>query len=106
MICEIGYLYSDPTDAYTIFKGDPGDECRARQYGLGVIYWGAEAPDDSATAIIRWALSSKDREKCCNSPLPSTRFERLPPAQKWASAAHDTECPSNLGASGPARPPG
>ena len=50
MICEIGYLYSDPTDAYTDIQGAiqamnavPGN------MGLGVIYWEPEAPDDSAT---------------------------------------------------------
>jgi arabinogalactan endo-1,4-beta-galactosidase len=51
LICEIGYLYSDPTDAYTDVQGAiqamnavPGN------MGLGVIYWEPEAPDDSATA--------------------------------------------------------
>jgi arabinogalactan endo-1,4-beta-galactosidase len=50
MICEIGYLYSDPTDAYTDVQGAiqamnavPGN------MGLGVIYWEPEAPDDAST---------------------------------------------------------
>ena len=50
MICEIGYLYSDPTDAYTDIQGAiqamnavPGN------MGLGVIYWEPEAPDDAST---------------------------------------------------------
>jgi arabinogalactan endo-1,4-beta-galactosidase len=50
MICEIGYLYSDPTDAYTDIQGAiqamnavPGN------MGLGVFYWEPEAPDDSST---------------------------------------------------------
>ena len=42
MIGEIGYLYSDPTDAYTDIQGAlPGDECRARQYGAGSDLLGA-----------------------------------------------------------------
>jgi len=51
LICEIGYLYSDPNSAYTDVQGAiqamnvvPGN------MGLGVIYWEPEAPDDSATA--------------------------------------------------------
>lgn len=50
MICEIGYLYSDPTDAYTDVQGAiqamnavPGN------MGLGAIYWEPEAPDDAST---------------------------------------------------------
>jgi arabinogalactan endo-1,4-beta-galactosidase len=50
MICEIGYLYSDPADAYTDVQGAiqamnavPGN------MGLGVIYWEPDAPDDAAT---------------------------------------------------------
>jgi len=51
MICEIGYLYSDPTDAYTDVQGAiQAINAVPNNMGLGVIYWEPEAPDDSATA--------------------------------------------------------
>ena len=51
MICEIGYLYSDPTDAYTDVQGAiQAMNAVPNNMGLGVIYWEPEAPDDAATA--------------------------------------------------------
>jgi arabinogalactan endo-1,4-beta-galactosidase len=51
MICEIGYLYSDPTDAYTDVQGAiQAMNAVPNSMGLGVIYWEPEAPDDSSTA--------------------------------------------------------
>jgi arabinogalactan endo-1,4-beta-galactosidase len=51
LICEIGYLYSDPTDAYTDIQGAfQAMNAVPSNMGLGVIYWEPEAPDDSATA--------------------------------------------------------
>jgi len=50
MICEIGYLYSDPTDAYTDVQGAiQAMNAVPNSMGLGVIYWEPEAPDDSST---------------------------------------------------------
>jgi arabinogalactan endo-1,4-beta-galactosidase len=50
MICEIGYLYSDPTDAYTDVQGAiQAMNAVPSNMGLGVIYWEPEAPDDAAT---------------------------------------------------------
>ena len=50
LICEIGYLYSDPTDAYTDVKGAiQAMNAVPSNMGLGVIYWEPEAPDDAAT---------------------------------------------------------
>jgi len=51
MICEIGYSYSDPTDAYTDVQGAiKAMNAVPNSMGLGVIYWEPEAPDDAATA--------------------------------------------------------
>lgn len=51
MISEIGYLYSDPTDAYTDVQGAiQAMNAVPNNMGLGVIYWEPEAPDDDATA--------------------------------------------------------
>ena len=51
IISEIGYLYSDPTDAYTDVQGAiQAMNAVPNNMGLGVIYWEPEAPDDSATA--------------------------------------------------------
>jgi arabinogalactan endo-1,4-beta-galactosidase len=51
MICEIGYLYSDPTDAYTDVQGAiQAMNAVPNSMGLGVIYWEPEAPNDSSTA--------------------------------------------------------
>jgi arabinogalactan endo-1,4-beta-galactosidase len=51
MICEIGYLYSDPTDAYTDVQGAiQAMNAVPNNMGLGVIYWEPEAPDDAATS--------------------------------------------------------
>jgi arabinogalactan endo-1,4-beta-galactosidase len=51
LICEIGYLYSDPTNAYTDVQGAiQAMNAVPDNMGLGVIYWEPEAPDDSATA--------------------------------------------------------
>jgi arabinogalactan endo-1,4-beta-galactosidase len=51
MICEIGYLYSDPTDAYTDVQGAiQAMNAVPSSMGLGVIYWEPEAPDDASTA--------------------------------------------------------
>jgi arabinogalactan endo-1,4-beta-galactosidase len=51
MICEIGYRYSDPTDAYTDVQGAiQAMNAVPNNMGLGVIYWEPEAPDDAATA--------------------------------------------------------
>ena len=51
LICEIGYLYSDPTDGYTDVQGAiQAMNAVPSNMGLGVIYWEPEAPDDSATA--------------------------------------------------------
>jgi arabinogalactan endo-1,4-beta-galactosidase len=50
LICEIGYSYSDPTDAYTDVQGAiQAMNAVPSDMGLGVIYWEPEAPDDSAT---------------------------------------------------------
>jgi arabinogalactan endo-1,4-beta-galactosidase len=50
MICEIGYLYSDPTDAYTDVQGAIlAMNAVPSSMGLGVIYWEPEAPDDAST---------------------------------------------------------
>jgi arabinogalactan endo-1,4-beta-galactosidase len=50
MICEIGYLYSDPTDAYTDVQGAiQAMNAVPNSMGLGVIYWEPEAPDDTST---------------------------------------------------------
>ena len=50
MICEIGYLYSDPTDAYTDIQGAiQAMNAVPSSMGLGVIYWEPEAPDDAST---------------------------------------------------------
>jgi arabinogalactan endo-1,4-beta-galactosidase len=51
MICEIGYLYSDPADGYTDVQGAiEAMNAVPSGMGLGVIYWEPEAPDDSSTA--------------------------------------------------------
>jgi len=51
LICEIGYLYSDPADAYTDVQGAiQAMNAVPSSMGLGVIYWEPEAPDDSSTA--------------------------------------------------------
>jgi arabinogalactan endo-1,4-beta-galactosidase len=51
LICEIGYLYSDPTNAYIDVQGAiQAMNAVPSNMGLGVIYWEPEAPDDSATA--------------------------------------------------------
>ena len=51
MICEIGYLYSDPADAFTDVQGAiKAMNAVPSSMGLGVIYWEPEAPDDSSTA--------------------------------------------------------
>ena len=51
LIAEIGYLYSDPTDAYTDVQGAlQAMNAVPSGMGLGVIYWEPEAPDDAATA--------------------------------------------------------
>jgi arabinogalactan endo-1,4-beta-galactosidase len=50
MICEIGYLYSDPTGAYTdIQSAIQAVNAVPNNMGLGVIYWEPEAPDDAST---------------------------------------------------------
>ena len=50
MICEIGYLYSDPTDGYTDVQGAiQAMSAVPSNMGLGVIYWEPEAPDDATT---------------------------------------------------------
>ena len=50
MICEIGYLYSDPTDAYTDVQGAIlAMNAVPSSMGLGGIYWEPEAPDDAST---------------------------------------------------------
>ena len=50
LICEIGYLYSDPTDAYTDVQGAiQAMNAVPNNMGLGAIYWEPEAPDDAAT---------------------------------------------------------
>jgi arabinogalactan endo-1,4-beta-galactosidase len=50
MICEVGYLYSDPNDAYTDVQGAiQAMNAVPSSMGLGVIYWEPEAPDDAAT---------------------------------------------------------
>ncbi len=50
MTCEIGYLYSDPTDAYTDVQGAiQAMNAVSSNMGLGVIYWEPEAPDDAST---------------------------------------------------------
>ncbi len=51
LICEIGYLYSDPTDAYTDVQGAiQAMNAVPNNMGLGAIYWEPEAPDDAATS--------------------------------------------------------
>ncbi len=51
LICEIGYQYSDPTNAYIDVQGAiQAMNAVPNNMGLGVIYWEPEAPDDSATA--------------------------------------------------------
>jgi arabinogalactan endo-1,4-beta-galactosidase len=51
MICEIGYLYSDPSDAYTDVQGAiQAMNAVPNNMGLGMIYWEPEAPDDTSTA--------------------------------------------------------
>jgi arabinogalactan endo-1,4-beta-galactosidase len=51
LICEIGYLYSDPTDAYTDVQGAiKAMNAVPNNMGLGVIYWEPEAPDDASTS--------------------------------------------------------
>ena len=50
LICEIGYSYSDPTDAYTDVQGAiQAMNAVPSDMGLGVIYWEPEAPDDAST---------------------------------------------------------
>jgi arabinogalactan endo-1,4-beta-galactosidase len=50
MICEIGYLYSDPTDAYNdVQAAIQAVQAVSNNMGLGVIYWEPEAPDDATT---------------------------------------------------------
>ncbi|MGD0680744.1 MAG: glycosyl hydrolase 53 family protein [Terracidiphilus sp.] len=50
MICEIGYLYSDPTDAYNdVQTAIQAVNAVPNNMGLGVIYWEPEAPDDAST---------------------------------------------------------
>jgi arabinogalactan endo-1,4-beta-galactosidase len=50
LICEIGYLYSDPTDSYADVQGAiTAMDALPNGMGLGVIYWEPEAPDDAAT---------------------------------------------------------
>ncbi len=50
MICEIGYLYSDPTDAYSDVQGAiQAMNAVPDNKGLGVIYWEPDAPDDVST---------------------------------------------------------
>jgi arabinogalactan endo-1,4-beta-galactosidase len=49
MICEIGYLYSDPNDAYTdVQNAIQAVNAVPNNMGLGVIYWEPEAPDDAS----------------------------------------------------------
>jgi arabinogalactan endo-1,4-beta-galactosidase len=51
LICEIGYLYSDPTDAYTDVQGAiQAMNAVPNNMGLGAIYWEPEAPDNAATS--------------------------------------------------------
>ncbi len=51
LICEIGYLYSDPSTAYTDVQGAiTAMNAVPNNMGLGVIYWEPEAPDDASTA--------------------------------------------------------
>jgi arabinogalactan endo-1,4-beta-galactosidase len=51
LICEIGHLYSDPTDAYTDVQGAiQAMNAVPNNMGLGAIYWEPEAPDDAATS--------------------------------------------------------
>lgn len=50
LICEIGYLYSDPTTAATDVQGAMAAmNAVPSSMGLGVIYWEPEAPDDAST---------------------------------------------------------
>ena len=50
MICEIGYLYSDPADAYSDVQGAiQAMNSVPENKGLGVIYWEPDAPDDAST---------------------------------------------------------
>jgi arabinogalactan endo-1,4-beta-galactosidase len=63
MICEIGYLYSDPADGYT----DVQDAIQAinavpGNMGLGVIYWEPEAPDDASTNNYTMGAVTEDGE--------------------------------------------
>jgi arabinogalactan endo-1,4-beta-galactosidase len=51
LICEIGYLYSDPTDAYNDVQGAiHAMNAVPSNMGLGAIYWEPEAPDNVATS--------------------------------------------------------
>ncbi len=51
LMCEIGYLYSDPTNAYIDVQGAiQAMNAVPNNMGLGVIYWEPEAPHDAATA--------------------------------------------------------
>jgi arabinogalactan endo-1,4-beta-galactosidase len=51
LICEIGYLYSDPTDAYADVQGAiQAMNAVPNNMGLGAIYWEPEAPDNAATS--------------------------------------------------------
>jgi arabinogalactan endo-1,4-beta-galactosidase len=50
LICEIGYQYSDPTNAYTDMQGAiQAMNAVPNNLGLGAIYWEPEAPDNAAT---------------------------------------------------------
>ncbi len=51
LICEIGYVYSDPTDAYTDIQGAiQAMNAVPNNMGLGAIYWEPDAPDNAATS--------------------------------------------------------
>jgi arabinogalactan endo-1,4-beta-galactosidase len=51
LICEIGYSYSDPANAYTDVQGAiKAMNAVPNNMGLGVIYWEPEAPDDASTS--------------------------------------------------------
>jgi arabinogalactan endo-1,4-beta-galactosidase len=75
MICEIGYSYSDPTDAYTDVQGAiQAINAVPSNMGLGVIYWEPEAPDDASTGNYNMGAVTEGTGKVLQFTTAITAF--------------------------------
>jgi arabinogalactan endo-1,4-beta-galactosidase len=75
LICEIGYLYSDPTDAYTDIQGAiTAMNAVPNSMGLGVIYWEPEAPDDASTGNYTMGAVTESTGKVLQFTTAITAF--------------------------------